>query len=253
MAIFERGTMLIYAMSDIHGEKEAFEDALSVVDFSSENRLILCGDYIDHAQLHPEFFTYIRKFQKCHEGQVVALMGNHEAMYLEMIDAESDAELFDGDEAFFLGDPESILLNDRKTIKWLRELPLYYETDTQIYVHAGVDEEAGEYWRVGTANDYFYSKYPETYGAFVKDIIAGHLGTYQMCGECRVYWDGQSHYYIDGTTERSKFVPVLKYDTETGIYTSFEKIDFGADAPRWSEYVVKPGTASESENHGTLY
>ncbi|MEG1365263.1 MAG: hypothetical protein RSC71_06855, partial [Cetobacterium sp.] len=66
----------------------------------------------------------------------------------------------------------------------------------------------------------------ETYGAFVKDIIAGHLGTYQMCGECRVYWDGQSHYYIDGTTERSKFVPVLKYDTETGIYTSFEKIDY---------------------------
>jgi serine/threonine protein phosphatase 1 len=38
----------IYAMSDIHGELEIFQDALSAVDLSDDNnKLILLGDYID--------------------------------------------------------------------------------------------------------------------------------------------------------------------------------------------------------------
>lgn len=233
--------MFIYAMSDMHGEKEAFEEALSVVDFSGDNILVLCGDYLDHFQLHPEFLSYIKEFQESHEGQVIALMGNHEAMYLEKIDAQSGATPYDEDNLLYGDDPEPILFNDRKTIKWLRKLPLSYETDTQIFVHAGVDEEAGEYWKVGTADEYFYEKHPQTYGPFEKDIIAGHIGTYAMCGENRVFWDGQSHFYIDGSTETSKFVPVLKFDTKTGRYTSFEKADFEAGVQRWSEYVVKPG------------
>ena len=36
----------IYAMSDIHGCLDAFEYALSLVDFSGDNKLIFLGDYI---------------------------------------------------------------------------------------------------------------------------------------------------------------------------------------------------------------
>lgn len=237
--------MFIYAMSDIHGEKEAFEDALSVVDFSDGNMLVLCGDYLDRKHEHPEFLTYIKDYQESHQDQVVVLMGNHEAWYLEEILDDFDP-IFedDSDEVFYMGNPEAVILHDRETLTWLRALPLYYETDTQIYVHAGVDEDAGEYWRVGAEDYVFYEKFPPSFGSWLisKDIIAGHVGTYQMCGEHRVFWDGQSHFYIDGTTEVSKFVPVLKFDTETGQYTSFEKVDFGADIPRWSEYVVKHGS-----------
>ncbi|WP_143412142.1 metallophosphoesterase [Arabiibacter massiliensis] len=78
-------------MSDIHGEREAFEDALSVVDFSDERTLlVLCGDYLDRFHLRPEFLTYIREFQERHEGQVVVLMGNHEDAYLEELGRASD-------------------------------------------------------------------------------------------------------------------------------------------------------------------
>ena len=38
--------MYIYAMSDIHGCLEEFNHALSLVDLSGDNRLILLGDYI---------------------------------------------------------------------------------------------------------------------------------------------------------------------------------------------------------------
>lgn len=234
--------MPIYAMSDIHGEREAFEDALSVVDFSDERTLlVLCGDYIDRFRLRPEFLTYIREFQESHEGQVVVLKGNHEDAYLEELGRTLDPLFSDVNEIVETADVGALPAPDERTLCWLRRLPLYYETDGQIFVHAGIDEEAGEYWKVGTEDCVFHSKFPCTFGAFEKDIIAGHVGTYQMCGENRVFWDGQSHFYLDGTTEVSKTVPVLKYDTETGKYTSFEKVDFGGGVMRWSEYVVKAG------------
>lgn len=234
--------MLIYAMSDIHGEKDAFEDSLSVVDFTDPSTmLILCGDYLDRYHNRPEFLTYVMEFQESHQGQVVALMGNHEAMYIEEISEPDFAFLSEREgEGFTPYDVGSLREQDGAMLRWLHGLPFYYETDDQIFVHAGVDEEAGEYWKVGAEDYYFYSKYPQTYGSFLKDIIAGHVSTFQMCGENRVYWDGQSHFFLDGTTEKSGFVPVLKYDTETSQYTSFERIDFGG-ASQWSEYIVKPG------------
>lgn len=36
----------IYAMSDIHGCLMEFEEALSLVDLTGDNKLILLGDYI---------------------------------------------------------------------------------------------------------------------------------------------------------------------------------------------------------------
>ena len=37
----------LYAMSDMHGEMEAFEHSMAVVDLSDpESKLIFCGDYM---------------------------------------------------------------------------------------------------------------------------------------------------------------------------------------------------------------
>lgn len=36
----------IYAMSDIHGCLMEFEEALSLVDLTGDNKLVLLGDYI---------------------------------------------------------------------------------------------------------------------------------------------------------------------------------------------------------------
>ena len=38
-------------------------------------------------------------------------------------------------------------------IKWIEEMPSYYDGESQIFVHAGIDEEAGEYWMWGS---YFF-------------------------------------------------------------------------------------------------
>lgn len=107
-------------------------------------------------------------------------------------------------------------------IKWIRGLPYYYVTEKQIFVHAGVDEEAGEWWHLGTPEYVFTSKFPASKGSFYKDIIAGHNGTAVITGDRNfhgVYHDGQSHYYIDGTVYVSGKIPVLAYDEKTGKYS----------------------------------
>lgn len=273
--------MIICAMSDIHGEREAFEASLEVVDLSRDNLLILCGDYIDGAHKHPEFLDYIKGFQEQHPNNVVVLTGNHEVAYLREVgysgarDVDYAGELeglgelelgglgglgsgghefagLDGPDPSGL-DPNGADANELdallsfsdtdepcpwsgETLAWVASLPRYYETDCQIFVHAGVAEEADDMWSSGTEDYLFYEKFPATFGSFYKDIIAGHVGMYGLCGENRVFWDGKAHYYIDGTTEISKFVPVLKYDTKTAAYSTFAKDELTGE---WTEHPVQ--------------
>lgn len=230
--------MIIYAMSDIHGCWDAFEHALEKVDLTrSGNRLILLGDYIDHERRHPEVCVRLQELQAAHPGQIIALKGNHDAMYLEECQSAAGGGRGCGSRT---ANPL-----DATTRRWIERLPLYYETDRQIFVHAGIDEEAGDLWKYGSEDWFFYEKFPAVFGPFEKDIVAGHIGTVGMCGEHRVFWDGEAHYYLDGSTEQSGMVPVLAYHTETGAYTTFERIDT-PDGPRWGREVpVTAGRAAK--------
>ena len=116
-----------------------------------------------------------------------------------------------------------VLETNRDLIRWLRGLPYYHETEKQIFVHAGIDEEAGDWWRLGTPASTFVGKYPHIMGRFDKDIIAGHVGTYKLMGDPDfhgILWDGESHYFCDGTVSVSGNIPVLVYDTDTCKYYS---------------------------------
>lgn len=48
-----------------------------------------------------------------------------------------------------------IISNHEKLIWWIMKMPLYYETENQIFVHAGVDEEAEDCWKWGTSDNIF--------------------------------------------------------------------------------------------------
>lgn len=221
--------MVIYGMSDIHGEieilKESFDTLIkNNLENNKENKLILLGDYLYRKNRDTKILYYLKDLQEQFNNQIIVLMGNHEFMFLEDIQTGT------------------ICFYDKNIIDWLKSLPFYYETDTQIFVHAGIDEEAGEYWKWGAENYYFCSKYPHTIGKFYKDIIAGHIFTSEIMRDenyHKVFWDRKSHFYIDGETEKSKFIPVLKYDTITKRYSSFEKILKENNTFLLSEYIIK--------------
>ena len=209
-----------YAISDPHGRMDVLEKALSAVKLDDPgNRLFLLGDYIPHQQAYEgekeflercaESLAFVKAFCEQHPGQVVALMGNHEA--------------------YLIGDVrEGNRPLDPKLYKWMCNLDQFVETEWQIFVHAGIDEEAGEEWKWGTSESIMLGKHPATFGCFYKDIVAGHNGTFgiaRMAGEAIGFngalHDGQSHYFIDGSTERSGKIPILRFDTETGEYAAF--------------------------------
>ncbi|MCR5237370.1 MAG: hypothetical protein K6E34_09255, partial [Lachnospiraceae bacterium] len=111
-------------------------------------------------------------------------------------------------------------------INWMRSMKRFVETDTQIFVHAGIDEDAGEEWEWGTADHIFTWKYPPTFGRFYKNIIAGHVGTGRIAGDRSfhdIYYDGASHYYIDGSVYRTGNLLLLAYDETDGKYYQMEK------------------------------
>lgn len=258
----------IYAMSDIHGFYDLFLENLEKADPIDDcNKLILCGDYIDYGPDSCQVLYKVKELMEDYPNQVIALKGNHETMFLDFILADDkdiwNVEWLDVNKDFVTLDSfisqecknkieevkrdkghyaylfqlakilkADIMSHHKELIVWLDELPLYYETDRQIFVHAGINEAAGELWPYETEEKVFVSKYPATFGSFDKDIIAGHIATSTLSSDKDfhgIFWDGESHYFIDASVEKSGIIPMLEYDCETEDYralnTSIRKRD----------------------------
>ena len=204
----------IYAMSDIHGCLDAFEYALSLVDFSGDNKLVLLGDYI-HGPDDYGVLNKIMQLQKDYgSNQIIALLGNHEDM---ACDGRWPIGGNDGVAAY------NHAKEDAAYLMWMQKLPRYYSEGNTIFVHAGIDEEAEDLWKWGTDDYTFTEKYPAQTGRFYNDmkIVAGHIGTAEISGNPGfhdIYFDGESHYYIDGSVLESGIIPVIKIDTEDDKY-----------------------------------
>lgn len=120
---------------------------------------------------------------------------------------------------------QMILSNHKELISWIRKMPSYFETDSQIFVHAGVDEEAGEYWKWGTGDEIFLWKFPAELGKFCKTIIAGHVGTGDVARDRsfhEIFYDGESHYYVDGSVYKNGKLLLLAFDEEDEKYYQIE-------------------------------
>ena len=205
--------MQIFAMTDIHGCLEAFKEALSQISLRGDNKLVLLGDYIHGGGQDHEVLDLIMDLQEKHgEDKVIALLGNHEE------DVLSEC-----------GRPISHPKNskgkrsDEVYKNWMRSLPLYYVEGKVIFVHAGIAEEAGEYWELGTPEHYFTSKYPPSFEEFDcdKKIVAGHTSVAYITGEpdyTDIYYDGHSHFYIDGDVCATGKFNILVYDTKTDSF-----------------------------------
>ena len=201
--------MRIYAMADLHGCLAAFKNALSLVDLDDKNNmLILCGDYIHRGYDSYGVVEKIMEIKKKYKNKVIVLMGNHEEDAIEygfIVDDYCINEVYDEE-------------RESKCLDFISHFDLYYNyNDEVVFCHAGVNEEAGEYWEDGTPDYYYTGKYPAETGPFCINIVAGHISASTVAGSINhkgIYYDGESHYYIDGNTEKSGYVPVLMYDTE---------------------------------------
>ncbi len=212
--------MKIYCMADIHGCLAEFEEALLLIEDHLEEpdtMLILLGDYVHGGPDARGVIDRIMELQSRYgSDKVVAILGNHDEWVLtgmSSIDYMDNIINAEPDEA-----------NDDKYLNWISHLPRYYCEGNTIFTHAGIDEESGEMWEWGTGDDVFTSKYPADIGQILDldmKVVAGHIGTAEISGDPRfhdIYYDGMSHYYIDGTVLDSGVIPVLLVDTDEDEY-----------------------------------
>lgn len=242
---------MIYALSDIHGCLDALEDALArigdlddILTPDSDNMLIFLGDYVDGGSESASVLCRIRELQQRYRDNAIVLKGNHDDWLLDFLTTDeplitanfteetlcsflpaSVIDSFSGIGSFEVLPAIRTYILDYYPwlVGWLRSLPLYFKTETQVFVHAGIDEDAAEWWELGTSEDEMLNKYPPTTGPFLIDVIAGHVGSGQVADDPTfhdVFYDGYSHYFIDGSVMQSQRIPILTYDTETGQYGS---------------------------------
>ncbi len=124
---------------------------------------------------------YIRELQKqLGDEKVVVLKGNHantirtfiseeQMSFLDRISRTCSMETINREAA------QMVLSNHDEIVWWIQNMPSYYETDSQIFVHAGIDEEAGEYWMWGSSDDIFLWKFPASKGKFMMFFMTGRV------------------------------------------------------------------------------
>lgn len=262
----------IYSISDIHGFYGEMMDTFSLVDLDSskENKLILLGDYVDRGEDSCQVLYLLKKLEEKYPSQVIILLGNHDEMFIDWYTLNDELQWLSQDvnlltiKSFFSNENfidvmeqlvirknsyiemsqymvKEIRKNHSELLDWFaekRKESLYYETDNQIYVHAGICETDEELWKYATEAEEFTWKYPAETGSFYKDIIAGHVTTVEVANDIsylgKVFWDRQSHFFIDGETVKSKIVPLLKYNSCTDVYSSYKKSIDGS----WVEYQI---------------
>ncbi|MGQ4558760.1 metallophosphoesterase [Levilactobacillus hammesii] len=265
---------IIYAMSDIHGCYVAMKQALDHIQLKTADQLLFVGDYVDGGNESLQVLNEIMALEQAHPNQVITLLGNHDEWFCNwlfpkntetfepsFVDFKTVKSFLSAAELEEIKDASRAQVNSSEPIsvdelirlevveavrhqelfKWLKQKMTeqrYYERSNQIYVHAGIDEEAGEYWKQGTMDDIFTGKFPATTGKFYKDIISGHIHSEEVANDNaylgKVYWDHDNHFFIDGHSVTSGIVPILKYDTENEHYSSFEMMN-GV----WTKYRLK--------------
>ncbi len=172
------------AIGDIHGCKAALDIVLTKLAIQQDDTLVVLGDAVDRG---PDTRGVVERLLELREQcRLVFLLGNHEEMMLEWLDAEKPESFWlavGGQEAVdSYGGPNKI---PAEHIDFLRSGLDYWESDTEVFVHACLEpgvplgEQKPEWlrWSRVTALEE-----PLESG---KRVICGH--TPQVTGEPLIY------------------------------------------------------------------
>lgn len=147
---------MIYAIGDIHGCYDKLVELIKKVPFEEGDTVVFLGDYIDRGPDTKEVLEYLLNFKEyCNaDGEMgtriktIFLKGNHEAMLMDYLcGIFEDMYLMNGGVATFTSYGGSIPYTKKEITKehldFLIGLPLYYETEDYLFVHAGVNPYSG--------------------------------------------------------------------------------------------------------------
>ena len=167
--------MRTIAIGDIHGQIKHLDDLLEKLNINfSQDKVVFLGDYIDRGADSYAVYKRVRGLQEDYPNNVICLRGNHEEMAIEAV-GNSFYHIWNSNGGLkTLKDFEDHNGNIIEAVKWFETLPYYYETDNNIFVHAGIEpnlsmDEQDKYYMVWAREEYLYSE-----AVFPKRVISGH-------------------------------------------------------------------------------
>src|ERR1700735_1265832 len=140
-------TPLIYAIGDIHGSLQKLRDLMTLCARHADGRpatFVFLGDYIDRGPDSRGVIEAAMDLQSRQPDRVLALKGNHEAVAVEIVDGETDAELWLREgvtatlQSYGIDDARDL---PHEHVAWLRSLPLCHDDGRLFFVQAGVDPQ----------------------------------------------------------------------------------------------------------------
>lgn len=145
--------MRYYAIADLHGRFDLLNQARQIIKEDSSDltedqfKIITLGDYIDRGPQSNEIISSLMESQKLYP-YMVCLQGNHEDMLVQTVTKPLDSGWWVGNGGWqtlqsYNSDamPWEVSWVNQDHVRWMASLPLYYETEKQVFVHAGIPNE----------------------------------------------------------------------------------------------------------------
>jgi len=133
---------VIFAVGDIHGCADELRMLINKLPLTPDATVVFVGDYVDRGPSSRGVIdTVLELHQHC---EVVPLMGNHEAMFLDFIEdphsARAGAFIYNGGSATLASyaDEHGEVEIPQEHIDFLYNLRLCYESEHNFFVHAGI-------------------------------------------------------------------------------------------------------------------
>ena len=244
-----------FAIGDIHGDLGALRTLIAKLPpLTAADTIVLLGDYVDRGPDSAGVVAYVRAMPAAQPCKVVALRGNHEDAWLQVVEKgwpefvvprgngcfETMRSFMGGDVSTIddgIGDDEfQALLKGSffppEVVVWMKELPFWYEDEHAIYVHAGLTpDESGAYAHpryalkpsalLWTRTEAFFRNYRG------KRVVVGHTHTMELPQELSTYtvddptdlWAGPAVVAIDTGCGREGFLTAVELPSMT-VYES---------------------------------
>jgi serine/threonine protein phosphatase 1 len=196
-----------FAIGDIHGDIEALERLLDrLPKLDDGDTVVFLGDYLDRGASVKDVVELVRAYSKAGPQHTVTLRGNHEDKWVECFETPDLPYLVQQGNGCahtfrsYTGKPPlqreeslpteelALMLNVNQwmptdVIEWMRELPLYYEDEHAIYVHAGLEGEIGD-WKAPSesrAKVLLWTRDVQFYNGYRgKRVVFGHSNTKEL-------------------------------------------------------------------------
>jgi len=158
-----------FAIGDIHGDLASLDTLLTrLPKLTSDDTIVFLGDFVDRGPDSAGVVARVREIMKTSVAHVIALRGNHEDAWIQVIDkgwpefilprGNGCLECYRSFKGLPVPDEDETPTNEEllgmiegsfipsDVIEWFRTLPYFYEDEHAIYVHAGIKRtKTGEF------------------------------------------------------------------------------------------------------------